>query len=68
MKPLIIICLLIEVFYSTLVSKINYSLRFRAINLLRLEAMWFLVTNKRYPKNVRQQARILGSNLFLTRE
>jgi hypothetical protein len=46
---------------ATLVSKMDYSLGFRdirywvAINLVRLEAMWFLVTNKRYPKNVRQQ-------------
>jgi hypothetical protein len=49
---------------TIIVSKINYSLVFRdirywvAINLVRLEAMWFLVTNKRYRnhiKNVRQR-------------
>jgi hypothetical protein len=26
-----------------------------AIILVRLEAMWFLVTNKRYPKNIKEQ-------------
>jgi hypothetical protein len=36
-----------------------------AIILVRLEAMWFLVTNKRYPKNVKQQVNCNSCKLLI---